>query len=68
MKLKITRRVALLRQYEFTEIEITDIKTIKQAMQALEQNEVLAKYAREVEIIQPQHWEAKKKYWEGKKK
>ncbi len=54
MKFKVVRRVALRKQYEFTEIH-AEAKNYSEIMKALEYLEDLADYARELEVIQPAH-------------
>lgn len=55
MKFKVIRRVALQKQYEFTEIHVEKVKNINEAIEALEYLEDLADYARELESILPAH-------------
>lgn len=54
MKFKVIRRVALTKQYEFTEIH-AEAKNFNQAKVALENIEDLSDYARELEFLQPVH-------------
>lgn len=54
MKFRLVRRVALKKQYEFTEIH-AEAKNVSQAIEALEYLEDFADYARELEVIQPEH-------------
>ena len=51
MKFKITRRVALRRQYEFVEIECEPVK-MKDAVLAIKGLELLANEARAQEVYQ----------------
>jgi len=54
LKFKVIRRVALTKQYEFTEIH-AEAKNVSQAEAALEYVEDLADYARKLEFLQPAH-------------